>query len=397
MKYKFFMLSMKKIGNKAKKELVRAFHGEKGVYEAAEKDLLSCGILPERKAREFYQEMKNFDLEQEFASFQKKQLSFVTCFSPDFPEALRHIYDAPYGLFYRGRLPEKGERIVAMVGARRCSAYGRLMAEEIAGALAQEGFSVVSGMARGIDRASHLGCLSKGGKSYAFLGCGADVCYPAGNRDIYDRLPQRGCIFSELLPGSAPLPQFFPPRNRLISGLSDAVVVLEAKERSGSLITADFALEQGKDVYALPGRVTDSMSVGTNGLISQGAGIICSAKDLIENLKGNFGVAQAADTSEQTDFLPQAAGTPGQTDFLPQNEAYHTRGNCAINPAKQKIILEKDESMVYSCFDFYAKGIDGVQEETGLPLPLLLAAIVHLCELGLIKEVFQNQYVRCSV
>lgn len=158
------------------------------------------------------------------------------------------------------------------------------MAKVLAAALSRQGIQIISGMARGIDRDAHMGCLEAGGNTYAVLGSGADTCYPKENRFLYDKIKVSGGIISELMPGTDPQKMFFPMRNRIISGLSDIVVIVEAKKRSGSLITADFAMEQGKDVYVIPGRVTDTLSYGCNSLIKQGAGIIYNIDEFVSDI-----------------------------------------------------------------------------------------------------------------
>lgn len=207
-----------------------------------------------------------------------------------YPEALRRISHGPVRLYVRGCLPEETIPSVAVIGARRCSSYGKEMAQWFAEELALSGVQIISGMALGIDGIAQRAALSAGGSSFGVLGCGTDVCYPEANRDLYDMLLQKGGILSEYPAGAPPLPGHFPARNRLISALSDIVLVIEAKEKSGTLITVDFALEQGKDVYVLPGRLTDALSSGCNRLIRQGAGIALTPADILEALpdKGGF-------------------------------------------------------------------------------------------------------------
>lgn len=202
----------------------------------------------------------------------------------EFPREFLTLYDCPIGIFVRGRLPAPGGYAAAMVGARRCSPYGRDAALRLGRELAERNITVVSGMAAGIDSHGQWSALQAGGMSVAVLGSGIDVCYPVSNRNLYRRLCEDGCVVSEYGPGTQGLPFHFPIRNRLISALSRIVLVIEARERSGSLITVDRALEQGRDVLALPGRVGDPLSVGCNNLIRQGAGILTSVEDVLEAL-----------------------------------------------------------------------------------------------------------------
>lgn len=188
-----------------------------------------------------------------------------------------------YGIFYRGKLPDENEPAVAVIGARECSEYGRYVAEELGQYLGRAGIQVISGMARGIDGISQQAALSAGGTSYGVLGCGVDICYPAQNRRLYEELLEKGGLLSTYAPGTKPLPQYFPPRNRIVSGLSDALIVIEARQKSGTLITVDMALEQGRDVYVVPGRLTDRLSDGCNHLLTQGAGVFLSPESFAED------------------------------------------------------------------------------------------------------------------
>ena len=206
---------------------------------------------------------------------------------PEYPDRLRNIPDPPKQLYYYGDLPREDVPRAAIIGARDCSEYGKYVAVELGRLLGQNGISVISGMARGIDGISQEAALSAGGRSYGVLGSGADVCYPRSNQGLYEQLKIQGGILSEYAPGTPPKGCFFPPRNRIVSGLADVVIVVEAREKSGTLITVDMALEQGKDVYMVPGRVTDQLSVGCNRLIKAGAGILVSPEEFVRELWGD--------------------------------------------------------------------------------------------------------------
>lgn len=199
---------------------------------------------------------------------------YVKSTDPDFPERLRQdcIRAKPSGLYLVGRFPDPRKKAVAIIGARACTEYGRSEARRFGRILAESGVEIISGMAAGIDSAAQEGALEGGGNTYAVLGCGADVCYPASSRNLYERIAEgNGGILSEYPPGAKPLAYHFPIRNRLISGLADLVLVIEARRKSGSLLTVNDALEQGRDVFALPGRSTDPLSEGCNSLIEDGA------------------------------------------------------------------------------------------------------------------------------
>jgi DNA processing protein len=203
---------------------------------------------------------------------------------PAFPPLLAAIHDPPPQLFVRGA-DEPGllsEPAVAVVGARACSSYGRSVARSLARELTAAGLVVVSGMARGIDGEAHRGALEAGGKTVAVLGCGIDRDYPAAHAELARRIGEGGLVVSEYEPGVEPAPWRFPARNRIIAGLCRATVVVEARERSGALITADFALEEGRDVLAVPGEITSSLSAGTNALLKLGAGPVTCPVDVLE-------------------------------------------------------------------------------------------------------------------
>lgn len=225
---------------------------------------------------------RNCDTELVWDQYLRADARLVTWEDENYPYLLKNIYDPPYLLFYKGRLPGPDDLLIGMVGSRKATAYGRHIAETLAKDLANRGVWVVSGMARGIDTWSHRGCLEAGGNTLAVLGSGIDVIYPRENKDLFTKISQSGAVMSEFPIGAPPLPQHFPARNRIISGLSRGIVVVEAAEKSGSLITVDFALEQGRDVFAVPGPVTGQMSRGTHRLIKQGAKLVEKAGDILE-------------------------------------------------------------------------------------------------------------------
>ena len=202
----------------------------------------------------------------------------------EYPVLLNYIFDPPAVLYVRGEMDPAEVRTVAVVGARKATAYGLSVAEKLGNQLAEEGFWVISGMARGIDSAAHRGALAGSGKTVAVLGCGLDVVYPRENRQLMEEIAGSGAVISEFAPNSPPEGWHFPRRNRVISGLARGVVVVEAEERSGSLITVDFALEQGREVFAVPGPVTGKLSRGPHKLIKMGAKLVENAGDILEEL-----------------------------------------------------------------------------------------------------------------
>jgi DNA processing protein len=211
-------------------------------------------------------------------------LRWVGRSDPRFPPALRSIFDPPPGLFVRGEaaLEVLDRPAVAIVGPRACSAYGSHVARSFGSELAAAGLLVVSGLARGVDGEAHRGALDAEGSTLAVLGCGVDRDYPAAHAELARRICRRGLVVSEYPPGVEPAPWRFPARNRIVAGLAQATIVVEARERSGALITADLALEEGREVFAVPGEITSSLSAGTNALIRSGATAATSAADVLE-------------------------------------------------------------------------------------------------------------------
>ena len=212
------------------------------------------------------------------------KIETMTMESPEYPEHLKSIPDAPEKLYYSGDIGLIEHPLIAVVGTRRCSPYGRWAAEKISEKIARCGVSVVSGMASGIDTAAHRGCIKGGMPTIAVLGTGVDICFPASNRQLYERIAAEGLLISEYPPGEGGRPAFFPQRNRIISGLSKSVIVVEGAPRSGSMITARLALEQGRDVFAVPGNIDQPNSLGVNKLIADGAYPILELESVCEVL-----------------------------------------------------------------------------------------------------------------
>lgn len=281
-----------------------------------------------------------------------------------YPQRLKSHKRMPKGLYVMGSLPDDNVKSVAIVGARRSTAYGNAMAKYFARELAKAGVQIISGMAWGIDTCAHEGAFEGGGKTFAVLGCGVDVCYPISNKDLYERIKKEGGILSELAFGMPPLPQHFPARNRIISGLSDLVLVVEAKEKSGALITADFALEQGKDVFAIPGRIGDALSMGCLSLLKQGAGLADHPDRILEVL-------------EISDKIRQEKADKIEEDI--------------------KILLAKDENIVYSLIRLQPTSLEELVKQTKFSVSQLLSVLVVLQLKGCIKEVQKNYYIRTDL
>ena len=264
--------------------LLEHFGSPEAAMEAGEEELKRVkGVGPEAAARIITTRSK-VDLSSDKRTLERLNIELITIFDERYPRLLRDIYDPPPVLYLRGNLEARDELAVTIVGSRQCSPRGRSVAQKLAAGLAQHGVSVVSGLALGIDSAAHEGALSAQGRTIAVTACGIDVEYPRPNVELRRRIVAQGALLSELPLGTTAARWIFAARNRLLSGLSLGTVVVEAQERSGSLITADHALDQGKHVFAVPGDVSSPMSKGTHALLREGATLVESAEDILRPL-----------------------------------------------------------------------------------------------------------------
>lgn len=382
MDYRFWFANAPGISDAEKRKLLHIFGREEELFSLSETQVEKLELLSPRVREALLAAQRDKSWQGKRKTLLEQGVSLVCWRDKEYPEKLKNLYDPPYCLYVKGRLPPQEQKTVALVGARSCSDYGRTAAEAIAGELAMHGVSVISGMAYGIDAAAHQGALKAAersgsprealsgydndggspvfdatGSTYAVLGCGVDVCYPAAHRRLYEQMIRTGGVLSEAPLGCPPLRHLFPRRNRIISGLSDAVVVVEARKRSGSLITADCALEQGKLVYAVPGRISDELSYGANWLLSQGASVLYSVREFLKDL----GVEKE-----------------GPEKFMENS-------------------LEKNERLVYSVLDFTPKHLETLLVETGLDFDGILKVLYRLTELGCVKEIHQNYYIKSKV
>ena len=247
--------------------MLNRFGSVRAAYNAEKEEIIALKELGDSAPMRFLDVRASTDADEEWEKVKEKGIDFISFIDDDYPERLEQIAEPPVGLFVLGKLPTGKTPAIAIVGSRECSNYGKEVAIDVAKKLAHAGIDVISGMASGIDGYAHRGALNGGGETFAILGCGVDICYPRENIDIYTRIRKKGGVISEYYPGTQPVPYNFPKRNRLISALSDGILVVEARQRSGSWITVDYGLEQGKDIYAIPGRVGDKLSIGRTELL----------------------------------------------------------------------------------------------------------------------------------
>ncbi len=300
--------------------------------------------------------MENRDISaalEEYNKLADRGIYFVGRNHPQFPDKLNYVQQPPFGLFYMGRLPDVESLSVSVVGTRNPTPYGREMARKLGYDLANAGVQVISGLALGIDGAAHRGALEAGGVTFGILGSGVNICYPRENMDIFERMKNEGGILSEFAPDTKALTWHFPYRNRLISALSEGIVVVEARKKSGSLITANHGLDQGKDIFAVPGRPVDPLSEGCNSLISDGAHLICGAKDVLD--------------------------------------LYHISEKLQI---KNKLGLAELEKLVYSTLCLDADSIQNIAEKTNMSYTETAKVLFSLEQKGFASSVGKNQYIR---
>lgn len=286
------------IGNVIYKNLIRHFGSPERIFQAAPEELAAVEGINARAI----ESIKNFkplpDIDRELERIARADINIITFTSPEYPENLKNIYDPPPFLYVKGAIRKQDAHSMAVVGSRSASEYGMKVTEEISRSLAACGLTIISGMARGIDSCAHHGALAAGGRTIAVLGSGVDVVYPPENKKLYHTIVANGAVVSEYPMGTEPNSYNFPARNRIISGLSRGVLVVEASPKSGSLITARLALEQGRDVFAVPGNIFSFKSRGTNNLLRSGAKLVESARDILEELQIHIDELKEAEIKE---------------------------------------------------------------------------------------------------
>jgi len=269
------------------RRLLDAFdHDPLSIFEASLRDLMDVKGIGDKAAFSIKNWWQSFDLEHEMKKLEEANARFISHKDVDYPEILGNLYDPPIGLYQKGDFVfKKNQPAIAIVGSRNTTLYGLRIARQFAQRLASMGFCIVSGLARGVDTAAHEGALEAGGDTVAVLGNGLDIIYPPENLELYRRIADSGAVISEFCFGRRADRQTFPMRNRIVSGLSDGVLVVESDENGGSMITAKFAIEQNRQVYAIPGRIDQSTSRGCHRLIKEGAILTTSVEDILEDLK----------------------------------------------------------------------------------------------------------------
>lgn len=315
------------LGPRLTKALLEKFHSPRAVINASVQDLAQVPHLGFNTATKLFDSFKKYKTDQEIASMRIHGVKAIVINKPDYPSSLKSIWDPPPILFLKGEILPCDDKSIAIVGSRSCTEYGKRMARKLAKGLAHAGYTIVSGLARGIDAEAHRGALEVSGRTIAVLAGGLSKIYPPEHAGLAADITGKGAILSEAPMLQAPLPGMFPARNRIISGLSKAIILVEAAEKSGALVTAVHASEQGRPVLALPGSVESSASGGTNSLIRKGAVLIRDVDDVLQELKDwapSFsqkllpGIEEAEKSSKIPDNLDEAEAQIWQA--LSENE-----------------------------------------------------------------------------
>ncbi len=352
------------IGSARLKKLLNYFAKPENILKAPCEELMGVSGIGKEIARKVTS-LKEKEIDEELDLAEKYNLKIITVDDKDYPENLKHIPDPPIVLYVKGELKEEDRLSIAIVGSRRASFYGLSCAEKFASDLSERGFTIVSGLARGIDASAHKGALKQGRRTIAVIGSGFCHLYPPENKELAEEISRYGAVISEFPVNAKPLAQNFPRRNRVISGLSLGVLVVEAARNSGALITADCALEQGRDVFALPGKIDSGTSFGTNGLIKQGAKLVSCADDIIEEF--NIPIATKSNKRKVKDTGLESG-----------------------------VCLSGNESLLYNLISDEPVLLDEIAESAGIGIPEISGILLKLQMRKLIRQLPGKQFIRTA-
>jgi DNA processing protein len=357
--YWFWLCNLDNIGLKKIKAILDVYETPEQAFRENSNRIEQINILTEADKSFFYKSKDSPRIQENYAKLVSKGIYFVTKEDKDYPTKLHNIFNPPYALYVKGSLPKANIGSLAVVGARNCSDYGKEMAHYLSAELAKAGLQIISGLARGIDGYAHEGAIEVGGSTFGIEGCGVDICYPKENFSLYMNMQRNGGVISEYGLGICPKAGNFPMRNRLISGMSDGILVIEAKEKSGSLITVDMGLDQGKNIYSLPGRMNDLLSMGCNNLIKMGAKLVSGPEDILEDFFFNY-----------------------------EKNEEDIKNNYKL--------LETKEKIVYASLSFSPKHMNEIVGETNLSIMELTEILINLELKNYIKQIRKNYYVYIS-
>ncbi|MGA2916120.1 MAG: DNA-processing protein DprA [Sedimentisphaerales bacterium] len=353
--------------------LLKHFGSVEAALGASAGELAKVEDIGQKTAEEICRTRDKFDVEKEIALAEKLGVWIINIEDDRFPVLLKKIYDPPPVLYIKGTLEKSDSFAIAIVGSRRCSYYGSEQASRFAHLLASIGVTIVSGMARGIDSAAHSGALSANGRTFAVQGCGLARIFPPENKQLFEKISQNGACISELPLEYEPLAENFPPRNRIIAGLSLAVIVVEAMSRSGALITARAALENDREVMAIPGKVDSPLSKGPHSLIKQGAKLIESVEDVIEAFE-----------YLQNDFKEYVSQSTGKSIQNVEKSLFDV----------SQLNLTDVERKMFDCLNNEPVHIEQIITQTGISAGKVNAALVSLRLKGIVKQLPADYFVK---
>lgn len=355
--YWFWFSSMLGIPPKKQHRIMDIFYHPSEIFHIKEEHLkifLSAG-----EYQRFTKSRDEGQIQKEFEKLQKVGADYLLHNEATYPKRLKEVYDFPYGIFRKGCIYPERKLTISIVGSRHPTVYGLNLASKFSRELSAQGITIISGLAKGIDGAAHRAALGNLGGTVGVLGCGIDWIYPRDNYQLFYQMYQEQTVFSEYGPGIPPMPYYFPARNRIISGLSDGILVIEAEKKSGSLITADCGLEQNKEIFAVPGPVTDSKYEGCHGLIKQGAKLVETIEDILIEFPKFI---------KDSDNISQFTG---------------------------KCLADK-EKKVYDVVDLHPKHINEIVVRTGISFQEAVEVLFRLEEKGCIKQLHHNIYIKKS-
>lgn len=347
-KYSIWLSGLPKIGSRRYMELINYFGSAKSVFECSREELIKSNIVNVETVDTIISKRDKNKIDRYMKKVKENDITVYTIDEIGYPENLKNIYDPPPVLYVKGKITEEDINSIAIVGSRKATEYGLKTAEQFGKEVAESGFTVVSGMALGIDSAAHRGAIKAGGRTIAVFACGLNYIYPRSGLSLAKEIIKNGAIISEYPLGIEAVPRNFPARNRIISGMVKGVLIVEANKKSGSLITADFALEQGRDVFAVPGNINSPSSKGTNELIKNGAKLVDSISDIMEEYYGYFDIN---------------------------------------NVCTREAILDETETEIINLLKISGKSLDDIIETISIEPSKILSAMTLLEIRGIIKQI----------
>ena len=358
--YWFWITNIQDVYQDTIEKLIKAFLHPEEIYRSSEDDLVQRGEISREKARKIVLSRNSFRASYKLEKLRMNGIRFIYYGSEDYPDSLLILDDKPFALYVKGKLPDPDLPSAGIVGARNCSGYGKEMTMRYSQTLAAAGVQIISGLAVGVDSYAAKGALEAGGKTFAVLGSGLDVIYPRENIELYYQIILNGGgILSEFPMGTAPVGWHFPHRNRLISALSEKLLIMEARKNSGTLSTASYALVQGKDVYALPGRVTDPLSEGCNRMIADGAGVLLDPQELLE------------------DYFGHGASLSGRTQT-----------------PERKNFPSDSFACIYQTLEYEPKRVVQIAKEAGIPVEKTASILAEMELQGICSQVSKDYYAK---